>query len=164
MDPTLRSGELLVVVRPLPLKVAALIGGRGGARSGESLAARGAVLVLPEPGRAGVMLGLLKPLIVKRAVGLPGESIALARGQLLIDGVAVEEPWLAGGGSLPSMRPRQVPAGHVFLLGDNRRPLASSDSRQFGPQPLSVIRGRALYRLRAPWGAAGLRSPLTPLR
>jgi hypothetical protein len=47
----------------------------------------------------------------------------------------------AGHGSFPAST---VPAGHVFVLGDNRMPLASRDSRDFGPVPLGAVRGRVV--------------------
>lgn len=43
----------------------------------------------------------------------------------------------------PAAAPREVPAGHVFLLGDNSA--TSSDSRSRGPLPSSGLRGRVIY-------------------
>ena len=38
-----------------------------------------------------------------------------------------------------------VPAGHVWLQGDNRND--SADSRNYGPVPLALVRGRVLTRI-----------------
>lgn len=161
MDPNLREGEVLLVLRPPLLALSDLLAGRA---PGERLAERGAVVVLPDPRAEGGPLGVGRPLIVKRVVGLPGDTVALARGRVLVDGEELSEPWLdpAHRGA-STMRPRAVPPGALFLLGDNRLPLASSDSRSFGPQPVTALRGRAVAELRLPWGEAGPRSPLAPL-
>lgn len=159
MDPSLAAGELVVVLRPPLLALASALGGQRLA-----LEARGAVVVVPEPRSSGRLLGMGRPLIVKRVVGRSGEAVAFRRGQLLVDDEPLHEPWLHPDrvGTF-SMAAVAVPAGSVFIAGDNRLPLASSDSRQFGPVPASELRGRAVARLRLPWGADGLRSPLLPL-
>jgi signal peptidase I len=90
-------------------------------------------------------LGLtLTPFYIKRIVALPGERIRIERGVVYIDGIALDEPYLAASwrGS-SSMSEMLVPAGHVFVMGDNRRPLGSVDSRRFGPIPTARIAGRA---------------------
>jgi signal peptidase I len=43
-----------------------------------------------------------------------------------------------------------VPDAHVFVLGDNRAPLGSRDSRAFGPVPLANVSGRAALVLWPP--------------
>ena len=91
--------------------------------------------------------------------------MAFQRGALLIDGEPFPEPWVdEAHRGVYSMTPRAVPVGHVFLAGDNRLPLASSDSRQFGPLPAADLRGRLVAQLRLPWGPGGLRWPLASLR
>lgn len=91
--------------------------------------------------------------VVKRVVGFPGEVIVVTRsGRLLIDGVDVPIPpgigrgrgYLACG-NLVRQRPFRVPAGHVYVLGDDSQD--SNDSRFFGALPLARVRGRALARV-----------------
>lgn len=81
---------------------------------------------------------------IKRVVAFPGETIRIANGVLYIDEHAVVEPHRS---ILPEHAQQQrftVPDGHVFVLGDNRSPLASRDSRQYGPVPETDITGRVL--------------------
>ena len=159
MDPSLHAGELVVVLRPATLALVSWLGASAWAQ-----AARGAIVVVPEPRSEGVLLGMGRTLIVKRVIGLPLEQVAFQRGVLFIDGEPFPEPWVdpAHRGAY-SMTPRAVPAGHVFLAGDNRLPLASSDSRQFGPLPAADLRGRLVAQLRLPWGDGGLRWPFASL-
>ena len=83
---------------------------------------------------------------IKRLIGLPGETIELRDGRLLIDGRAVPEPYVRGGSAtMPYSRnfgPHRVGAGHVFLLGDNRD--NSEDSRFWGPARQDALHGRLL--------------------
>jgi len=90
--------------------------------------------------------------LIKRVVGLPGETVAIHDYQVYIDGKPLDEPYLTeitGG----SMAPQIVPEDHVFVLGDNRD--SSNDSRAFGMIPLEDIVGRAWVRYWPP-GEIGL--------
>ncbi len=82
-------------------------------------------------------------LLVKRVVGLPGETLSIRDGQVYINGTPLEEPYIQGEpwGNYP---PTHIPEGYVFLLGDNRN--NSSDSRVFGPVPITNILGHVWVR------------------
>ncbi len=82
---------------------------------------------------------------VKRVIGLPGETIELRGGTLLIDGRRHREAHQHGRG--PDGR-LQVPADHVAVLGDARD--ASTDSRAYGPVPHALVTRRVPLVLR-PW-------------
>lgn len=96
---------------------------------------RGDVVVLNSP-------ELDEP-VVKRIIGLPGETVTILMGEVSIDGHALTEPYASPSTFSDSYR---VPAGHYFLLGDNRD--ASSDSRSWSNPYLSrdTIVGRLLGR------------------
>lgn len=81
--------------------------------------------------------------LIKRIVGLPGETIAVHDGRVYINGRPLNEPYLARPthGYLP---PTRIPPLHYFVMGDNRD--ASNDSRSFGPVPRENILGRAVFR------------------
>jgi signal peptidase I len=94
--------------------------------------------------------------LVKRVIGLPGETIWVAGGQVYIDGKLLAEPWLtaeaqqdtAPGPSGPPyslVRPYLIPAGHVYVMGDNRT--VSCDSRYWGPIAESSIVGKVDFRI-----------------
>jgi signal peptidase I len=72
-------------------------------------------------------------LVVKRVVAVAGEEIEGAGGEVLIDGRPADESYLAPGTVTENLTRQEIPAGHVFVLGDNRA--NSHDSRQFGPVP-----------------------------
>lgn len=102
-------------------------------------------------------------LLLKRVIGLPGETLTPgASGELLIDGRALVEPY-AGGLSArwgPSDAPPPAPPlgpDQYFLLGDRRE--ASTDSRDFGAVPVSRIEAVALLRYWPPARVAWLRRP-----
>ena len=86
---------------------------------------------------------------IKRLIGLPGETIELRQSRLFINGEPIAEPYLdamrQGGRMPPDIRgtfgPQVVPAGHLFMMGDNRGD--SQDSRYWGPLPVGYVKGRA---------------------
>ena len=58
-------------------------------------------------------------LLLKRIIGLPGETVMWNSGKLLIDGVEIEEPYLVGGSDW-EMRVRNLGQDEYFVAGDNR--------------------------------------------
>jgi signal peptidase I len=121
MESTIRNGEVVDVI---PL-------GEGRSPS------RGDIVAFVPPGGEGAQS-------VKRVVGLPGEFVEIREGNVYIDGVRLDEPYVDEGitrcqrGEM-TCEIGVVPEGHVFVLGDNRN--NSSDSRIFGPVPIDRIVG-----------------------
>jgi signal peptidase I len=80
-------------------------------------------------------------LLIKRVVGLPGETVEIQDGHVSVDGRVLEEPFAVGETRPGRQASVVVPPLHVFVLGDNRN--HSNDSRSFGPVPIENIVGRA---------------------
>ena len=91
---------------------------------------------------------------LKRVIGLPGETVAIARGIVSIDGVALPA-YPQASVDAADMAPVTVPAGSFFVLGDNRGD--SDDSRAFGPIPRGSIIGRAAIVVWPPDRARAIR-------
>jgi signal peptidase I len=83
--------------------------------------------------------------LIKRVIGLPGETIEARDGKVYIDGRLLNEPYLPAGTETLNLPPRTVPSGQYFVMGDNR--MNSKDSRYIGPIPKSLIVGRAFVRV-----------------
>jgi signal peptidase I len=78
--------------------------------------------------------------LIKRVIGLPGETVEIRDSKVYIDGEVLDEPYLPGIFQY-DFGPIIVPPDHVFVMGDNRT--ASNDSRVFGPVPVKKVLGRA---------------------
>jgi signal peptidase I len=95
-------------------------------------------------------------LLLKRVVGVAGDTVGLEDGVLVVDGRPIREPY-ADPKAIDSVYfgPVKVGRGTVFVLGDNRA--NSEDSRAFGAVPTDRIIGRAVARVWPPgrWGTTG---------
>jgi signal peptidase I len=94
---------------------------------------------------------------VSTAIGLAGDHISITNGFVYVNGTQLDEPYLAPDTvTLTSVWDFEttVPAGSVFVLGDDR--WESWDSRYFGSVPNANIIGRAWLILRPSLSLAAL--------
>jgi signal peptidase I len=143
MEPTLQIGDRILVD-----KLAYHLHGVG----------RGNIVVFKRPANENCG-GEPVADLVKRVVGLPGESISLTKGPkgyVKINGKRLDESYLPSsvqGKTFPGPagtpydleKPFVVPANEYFVMGDNRTD--SCDSRYWGPIPRSLIVGKVDVRV-----------------
>ncbi len=89
--------------------------------------------------------------LIKRVIGLPGDTIETRDGVVYVNDRRLDEPYLADGtvtgdpsdGSNPEIVRQEVPEGRVFVMGDNRDNSHDSRYSDRGPVPIDSIVGRA---------------------
>jgi signal peptidase I len=89
--------------------------------------------------------------LIKRVIGLPGETIEIRECVVFIDGEELPEPYLNEYDvqqinlddrcRVPELEPTVVSKDHIFVMGDNRP--QSFDSRMFGEIETELVVGRA---------------------
>jgi len=121
MMPTLQVGDRMLVLK-----------------LGYSLQ-RGAIVVFRQP--PGDVSDTSGDDLVKRVIGLPGETIWSVGNTIYVNGRPLAQPWLPKNDPLgPPITRQKIPKGDYFMMGDNRSD--SFDSRDWGPLPRSYIIGR----------------------
>lgn len=131
MYPTLKPGDRIVVYKL------------------DTAPSPGQIVVFRRPPREDCG-GPIVPDLVKRVIGMPGQTIQGKDGAVYINGKRMAEPWLPQktANSSPftsTFGPMKIPKGDYFMMGDNR--VDSCDSRDWGPLPGSYIVGRAVMRI-----------------
>ncbi|MFN0148258.1 MAG: signal peptidase I, partial [Dehalococcoidia bacterium] len=114
---------------------------------------RGDIIVLIDPKKPDTDL-------IKRVVGLPGETVEIVDGRVYIDGFLLDEPYIKT--PWHDNRPKvAIPEGQYFVMGDNRDNSLDSRSSQVGLIPKDLIIGKALlsYWPKAQFGPAPNGSP-----
>jgi len=117
MLPTLENGEYVLVNR---------LAFRG------TTPERGDIIVFRSP--------VTEQDLIKRVIGLPGDEIRIAQGQVLLNGQSLNEPYIAAAPVYDGQW--TVPNDRLFVLGDNRND--SSDSHAWGLLPIDNVIGKAI--------------------
>ena len=102
---------------------------------------RGDIIVFKGPEQAQ---GEVKNLI-KRVIGLPGETVEAHDGFIFVDGKQIKESYLGPDVTTGPLEPIKVPPNHYWVMGDNRP--NSKDSRYFGAIDEDLIIGKAFIRV-----------------
>ena len=72
------------------------------------------------------------------------DTVFIENGQIFVNDVALTEDYVDCE-LVDSLGPITINEGELFVMGDNRRPGGSMDSRSFGPIPSSSVVGRAVF-------------------
>ncbi len=125
MQPTLENGELVAINK--------LVYRLNEPRHGD------VVVFAPE----GPPFGFSdKRVFIKRIIALPGDFLEIQEGALLLNGQPLVETYVDEK-MQGNFGPLLIQEGFFFVMGDNRSPRGSWDSREFGPVPLDTLLGRA---------------------
>ena len=144
MDPTLAHGQYLLVNKlvyePVPFQSVEASDGQGSVGVQSWIypfhaPQHGDVIVFHEPDDPTRDF-------VKRVIGVPGDTVEMRSGVVYVNGALVPEPYLVKRDA-SNLAPVMVPAGHYYVLGDNRP--VSYDSRELGPIPQENIVGKAWF-------------------
>jgi signal peptidase I len=102
---------------------------------------RGDIIVFQSPDNPGV-----EPPLIKRVIGLPGETVKIRDTHVFINGQELDESFTNEGCSTDRCRDSERTLGpdEYFVMGDNRN--HSRDSRVFGPIKRGTVIGEALVR------------------
>lgn len=125
MEPTLRDGEYVFVYR---------------------------MAYWREPPERGDIIVFRHPLnprrtLIKRVIGLPGETVAIQNGRVYVNGQPLPEPYILASPTYTAA-PVAVGPDEVYVLGDNRN--NSSDSHSWGVLKQDLIVGKAVWRFWPP--------------
>lgn len=83
--------------------------------------------------------------LVKRVIGLPGQTITSKSNTVYVNGKPLKEPWKYWPDLNPAIKKLKVPVNNYYVMGDNRA--NSCDSRFWGTVPRSDIIGKAFFRM-----------------
>ena len=112
-------------------------------RTGDKVLVNKVVYKFTSPSRGDIIVFHATPKkdLIKRVIGLPGETVEAKNGRVYVNGVSLSEPYLGPNVTTKDFPPVKVPKDCVFVLGDNRDD--SADSRILGSIPISQIVGRS---------------------
>ena len=119
MDPTLKSGDIVLLVKTTKMK-------------------RGDLCAFSHSNK----------ILIKRVIGLPGDEITVDDdGTVYINGYALEEPYVSekGFGECDIEFPYTVPENEYFVMGDHRQSSIDSRSTAIGCIPYDQIMGKILF-------------------
>ncbi len=104
---------------------------------------RGDIVVFQPPGDSEGAVPF-----IKRVIGVPGDQLEIRDGTVYVNGAELDEPYVFSGPTnvLDGRGSWSIPAGSLFVMGDNRNNSTDSRSGTIGPVPISNVIGRAWLR------------------
>lgn len=130
MEPTLENGDQLIIEK--------LTQRFGKLKQGDIV-----TIYIPEKLEHG------KNYIIKRVIGVEGDKVQVKDGKVYVNGVQIDEPYTSTDITLQGeAQYNDIIVGHnqIYVLGDNRLPGASKDSRFIGLIDIKRVKGRAIFR------------------
>ena len=94
-------------------------------------------------------------MLIKRVIALPGETIHIEDGQVMINGEVLEEPYTMEPYTSGYVQDMAVPDGSLFVMGDNRQNSIDSRDPSVGLVEIEEVYGKAVFRL-YPFNEIGL--------
>ncbi len=101
----------------------------------------GDIVILEDPANLG------EPAYVKRVVAVGGDTIKIDNGKVFVNGVAIEEPYLAEGCITNGLVDTVVPENTIFVLGDNRPESKDSRDNSISFIPLEKVEGKVVWAI-----------------
>ncbi|MGI6722549.1 MAG: signal peptidase I [Anaerovoracaceae bacterium] len=102
---------------------------------------RGQIVVFPIKTAAG------KELFIKRVIGLPGDVIDIHDGKVYVNGKKEDQSFTRDGYTPGYVRDFKVPAGRIYVMGDNRVDSVDSRYKEVGTRKISEVTGVAVLRV-----------------
>lgn len=93
--------------------------------------------------------------LIKRVIGVPGDTLEIKNGIVYRNGKALKEPYVNGGYTPENLAPTVIPKGKLFLMGDNRPNSIDSRDERVGLVNIDSVVGKAFLRL-FPFNEIGL--------
>lgn len=86
-------------------------------------------------------------MLIKRVVGLPGDTINIEEGEVSINGEVQDEPYILEDYTSGYVKDQVVPEGNLFVMGDNRQNSIDSRDPNVGFVKIDDVYGKAVFRL-----------------
>ena len=85
--------------------------------------------------------------LIKRIIGVPGDTIEITNGYVFRNGEMIEEPYVEDYGVSGEMAPIVVEEGKLFVMGDNRAVSQDSRSQTIGQVDQDAVLGKVILRI-----------------
>lgn len=85
---------------------------------------------------------------IKRVIAVEGDTVSIENGKVYVNSKELKESYIDDNiyTDFDYENIWQVPKDHIFVMGDNRHPGASTDGRVYGPIPVDTVKGIANFR------------------